>query len=52
MEHLLNCHGELTALLSVLSSLPFAGMFLRTLRFKNSHKCSDSKTHPPAEVNP
>lgn len=52
MEHLLNCHGELTALASVLSSLPFVGMLLRTLRLKNPFKCPDSEAHPHNENTP
>ena len=38
MEHLLNCHGEITALLSVISGLPFVGVLVRAVRLKISHK--------------
>ena len=30
MEHLLNCHGEWIMLLSLLSSLPFIGVWFRS----------------------
>ena len=30
MEHLLNCHGEWTALFAMLSTLPFVGIWART----------------------
>lgn len=29
MEHLTNCHGELLWLMTLLSSLPFVGVWLR-----------------------
>jgi len=29
MEHLTNCHGEWNALIAILSSTPFIGMWLK-----------------------
>ena len=30
MEHLTNCHGELNALIAVISSLPLVGVWARS----------------------
>lgn len=30
MEHLTNCHGEWNALIALASSIPFAGVWLRS----------------------
>ncbi len=29
MEHLMNCHGEWNALLAMISTLPFAGTYIK-----------------------
>ena len=36
MEHLLNCHGEIAALVSFLSILPMIGLLIRNLRLRFS----------------
>jgi len=46
-EHLANCHGEWTFLLTALSSLPFIGAWARAKL--NSRKC-DCPTEPAEEA--
>lgn len=38
IEHLGNCHGELTMLLSILGSIPFIGVGFRSWRLKRKAK--------------
>lgn len=35
IEHLSNCHGEWNALIAIISSIPFVGIWIRTKLQKN-----------------
>jgi hypothetical protein len=39
MEHLANCHGEWSALIAMISSLPFIGIWARTKLGGNNETC-------------
>jgi hypothetical protein len=45
IEHIGNCHGEWTFLLTALASIPFVGVWLRSI-FKR-RKCACGEEHKP-----